>query len=129
MPALLSHLASPINGRMSQVSVPGTPTYLDAILGNQDLIAGFKPRIGGRHIRVVALAAFPPWRIELELATLDKRHDAGGGRDYFGQRYEIKRRVDTEIRGMVTGPKTAYCALVNNRGGTESNIVECEPIC
>ena len=31
-------------------------------LGNQDLIAGFKPRIGGRHIRVIALAGFPPGR-------------------------------------------------------------------
>ncbi len=39
----------------------GTPTYLDAILGNQDFIAGFKPRVGGRHIRVVALAGFPPF--------------------------------------------------------------------
>ena len=41
--------------------MPATPTYLDAVLGNQDLIAGFKPRIGGRHIRVVALAGFPPF--------------------------------------------------------------------
>jgi type IV secretion system protein TrbE len=61
MPDLLSHLASCINGRMCEIAVPSTPTYLDAIVGNQDLIAGFKPRIGGRHLRVVALSGFPPF--------------------------------------------------------------------
>jgi type IV secretion system protein TrbE len=61
MRALLSHLASCINGRMHEMAVPRTPTYLDAILGNQDLIAGFKPRVGGKHLRVVALAGFPPF--------------------------------------------------------------------
>ncbi|MGH7879455.1 MAG: hypothetical protein ACREQD_08165, partial [Candidatus Binataceae bacterium] len=33
MPALLSHLASCINGRMCEVAAPRTPTYLDAVLG------------------------------------------------------------------------------------------------
>lgn len=61
MPALLSHLAICINGRICEIAVPGTATYLDAILGNQDLTAGFKPRVGGRHLRIVALAGFPPF--------------------------------------------------------------------
>ena len=34
---------------------------LDAVLGNQDFIPGFKPRVGGRHIRVVSLGGFPPF--------------------------------------------------------------------
>ena len=47
MPALLSHLAGCINGRICRSRrADSTPTYLDAVLGNQDLIAGFKPRIG-----------------------------------------------------------------------------------
>jgi type IV secretion system protein VirB4 len=61
MPALLSHITSCVNGRMSRVAAPRGPAPLDAVLGNQDFIAGFRPRVGGRHIRVVALAGFPPF--------------------------------------------------------------------
>ncbi len=59
--ALLSHITSCINGRMCQVKAPAAPVPLDAVLGNQDFVPGFKPRIGGRHIRVVSLSGFPPF--------------------------------------------------------------------
>ena len=59
MSALLSHITSCINGRMCQVRAPRHPVPLDAVLGNQDFVPGFKPRIGGRHLRVIALAGFP----------------------------------------------------------------------
>ncbi len=68
MPALLSHITTCINGRMCQVKAPRGAIPLDAVLGNQDFIPGFKPRIGGRHIRVVALGGFPPFS-HAELAT------------------------------------------------------------
>jgi type IV secretion system protein TrbE len=57
--ALLSHITSCINGRMCQVKAPRHPVPLDAVLGNQDFVPGFKPRVGGRHIRVVSLSGFP----------------------------------------------------------------------
>ena len=95
MPALLSHLASCINGRMCEVAAPRTPTYLDAVLGNQDLIAGFKPRIGGRHIRVVALAGFPPFSYA-EMAA-------------FLSELPICYRYST--RGIPVGPRTAISQL------------------
>jgi len=59
LPALLSHITSCINGRMCQVKAPRHPVPLDAVLGNQDFVPGFKPRVGGQHIRVVSLAGFP----------------------------------------------------------------------
>ncbi len=55
----LSHITSCINGRICEVRAPGHPVPLDAVLGNQDFVPGFKPRIGGRHIRVISLAGFP----------------------------------------------------------------------
>jgi type IV secretion system protein VirB4 len=55
----LSHITSCINGRMCQVRAPRHPAPLDAVLGNQDFVPGFKPRVGGRHIRVISLAGFP----------------------------------------------------------------------
>ena len=95
LPALLSHLASCINGRMCKVVPPRTPTYLDAVLGNQDLIAGFKPRVGGRHIRVIALAGFPPFSYA-EMAA-------------FLSELPISYRYST--RGIPVGPRTAIGQL------------------
>src|SRR5260370_5351078 len=68
MPEVLSHITSCINGRICQVKAPRGAIPLDAVLGNQDFIPGFKPRIGGRHIRVVSLGGFPPFS-HAELAT------------------------------------------------------------
>jgi type IV secretion system protein TrbE len=93
--ALLSHLTSCINGRMCEIAVPGTPTYLDTILGNQDLIAGFKPRVGNRHIRVVALSGFPPFSFA-EMAV-------------FLSELPICYRYS--IRGIPVGPRTAISQL------------------
>ncbi len=95
MPALLSHLVSCINGRMSTIAALRTPTFLDAVIGNQDFITGFKPRIGGRHLRVVALAAFPPFSFAGMAAFLSELP--------FGYRYSI--------RGIPVGPRTAINQL------------------
>ena len=95
LPALLSHLASCINGRMCEVAAPTRPTYLDAVLGNQDLIAGFKPRVGGRHVRVIALAGFPPFSYA-EMAA-------------FLSELPISYRYST--RGIPVGPRTAISQL------------------
>jgi type IV secretion system protein TrbE len=95
LPALLPHLATCINGRMVQIAAPRSPIYLDAILGNHDFIAGFKPRIGGRHIRVVALSGFPPFSYA-EMAT-------------FLSELPICYRYS--IRGIPVGPRTAISQL------------------
>ena len=56
---MLSDITSLINGRMSRVIPPRGMVPLDAVLGNQDFIPGFAPRIGGRHIRIISLSGFP----------------------------------------------------------------------
>jgi type IV secretion system protein TrbE len=56
---MLSYITTCINGQMSRIIPPRGSVPLDAILGNQDFVPGFKPRIGGRHIRVISLAGFP----------------------------------------------------------------------
>jgi type IV secretion system protein TrbE len=95
LPALLSHLASCINGRLGAITPPSTATYLDAILGNQDLLAGFKPRIGGRHLRIVALSGFPPFSYA-EMAT-------------FLSELPISYRYS--VRGIPVGSRTAISQL------------------
>ncbi len=95
LPTLLSHLATCINGRVVLIAAPRSPIYLDAILGNQDFIAGFKPRIGGRHIRVVALSGFPSFSYAEMAAFLS----------------ELPICYRYSIRGIPVGPRTAISQL------------------
>jgi type IV secretion system protein VirB4 len=67
--AMLSNLTTFINGCVCRLKAPRGIVPLDAVLANQDFIPGFKPRIGGRHIRVVALSGFPSFS-HAELATM-----------------------------------------------------------
>jgi type IV secretion/conjugal transfer VirB4 family ATPase len=95
MPALLSHLATCIIGRTCEIAAPRPPIFLDAIIGNQDFIAGFKPRVGGRHIRVVALSGFPPFSYAEMAAFLS----------------ELPICYRYSIRGIPVGPRTAITQL------------------
>jgi len=93
--ALLSHLAGCINGARCEIAVPSSPAYLDAVIGNQDFVAGFKPRIGGKHIRVVALAGFPPFSHSEMAAFLT----------------ELPISYRYSVRGIPVGPRTAIGQL------------------
>jgi type IV secretion/conjugal transfer VirB4 family ATPase len=58
-PALLTYLHTCITGLRHPVRVPAIPMYLDAVVATQDLVGGFRPRIGDRHLRVIAIMGFP----------------------------------------------------------------------
>jgi len=95
MDALLSHLSACINGRTCNLTTPGTATYLDAVVGNQDLVAGFRPRIGGRHLRIIALSGFPPFSFSEMAAFLT----------------ELPICYRYSVRGIPVGPRTAINQL------------------
>lgn len=57
---LLAHLQHCLTGINQPVRVPPVPMYLDAILGQEDLILnGTTPILGGRYVEVVALGGYP----------------------------------------------------------------------
>lgn len=56
---LLSFLHLCVTGLSQPIRVPATPMYLDALLGSQDLVGGFRPRIGDREVRVIAMVGYP----------------------------------------------------------------------
>ena len=109
MPALLSHITSCINGRMCQVAAPTTPTSLDAVLGNQDFIAGLQaarrrpahPR--GRAGRLSALLARRAGRLPERTADLlpllDSR-DSGGPRTSISQLAVYRRNWFQKRQGL-----------------------------
>jgi type IV secretion system protein VirB4 len=57
--ALLTHLHGCITGLRHPLRVPTIPMYLDAVVASQDLIGGFRPRVGDRYVRVIAVMGFP----------------------------------------------------------------------
>lgn len=90
--AMLSHLTTCINGRVAKVKAPRGIVPLDSVLGNQDFITGFTPKIGGRHIRVISLAGFPAFS-HAELVTFL-------GELPFTYRYSL-RAIPLPIRGAM----------------------------
>lgn len=55
----LSHIQECISGHYQKVRTPQVPLYLDAVLGNQDFIHGFMPKIGPNYVSVIALEGLP----------------------------------------------------------------------
>ncbi len=99
LPALFSHITTCINGRVCEVAAPRRPIFLDALLGNQDFITGLRPRIGGRHIRVVALSGFPAFSWADMAAFLS----------------ELPMSYRYSIRAIPVGPRTAVNELSVHR--------------
>ncbi|HLG95319.1 MAG TPA: hypothetical protein VKX49_03290 [Bryobacteraceae bacterium] len=56
---LLRYLRRCINGTDHPFALPEIPCYLNEILACEDFCGGIEPRIGRKHIRVIALDGFP----------------------------------------------------------------------
>ena len=53
------------------IALPDVPAYLSDTLATQDFIAGISPRVGAKHVRVVALDGFPRLSFPGILGALD----------------------------------------------------------
>ena len=56
---LLSFLHHCATGDAVGLRVPPAPVDLDHLIGSQDLLGGFEPRVGKRHLRPIAIAGLP----------------------------------------------------------------------
>ena len=57
--ALMHHLHECLTGLTHTVGVPGHGAYLDYALADQPFVGGFEPRVGEKHVRVVAVQGYP----------------------------------------------------------------------
>ncbi|MBI2772560.1 MAG: conjugal transfer protein TrbE [Burkholderiales bacterium] len=57
--AFLQFLEFCVSGVQRPVQLPSLPMYLDAIIGAHPFAAGISPRVGDKHIKVIALDGFP----------------------------------------------------------------------
>jgi type IV secretion system protein TrbE len=53
------------------IALPDVPAYLSDVLATQDFVAGIAPRVGRKHVRVVALDGFPRLSFPGILGALD----------------------------------------------------------
>ena len=56
---LLRYLRRCVAGDDHAFALPDIPVYLNELLATQDFCAGIEPRIGSKHVRVIALDGFP----------------------------------------------------------------------
>ncbi|KAF0234914.1 VirB4 family type IV secretion/conjugal transfer ATPase [Fundidesulfovibrio putealis] len=68
---LLSHLQLCVSGVDQPVRIPRCPMYLDALLGSEDLVGGFAPRLGEKRLAVVAIDGLPQESWPSMLASID----------------------------------------------------------
>ena len=56
---LLRYIRRCVNGLDHRFVLPEIPIYLNEILANEDLVGGIEPKIGEKHLRVLAIDGFP----------------------------------------------------------------------
>ena len=99
---LLQYLRRCVSGDDHAFALPDVPVYLNELLASADFCAGIEPRIGGKHIRVIAIDAFPKCSFPGVLSEIDSlpmeyrwstragpsstKHARNGVREFVGSR-------------------------------------------
>jgi type IV secretion/conjugal transfer VirB4 family ATPase len=68
---LLRYVRRCVAGQDYKFSLPQIPVYLHDLIGTEDFTGGISPKMGKRHIRVVAIDGFPQNSVPGILAALD----------------------------------------------------------
>lgn len=68
---LLRYVHRCVSWRDHPIRLPEFPVYLNDMLATQDFVGGLTPRIGRKHLRVVAIDGFPKASVPGILAALD----------------------------------------------------------
>lgn len=57
--SLVTHLHSCLTSLSHSVQPPPHGAYLDSVIADCDLLGGFEPRIGDKHLRVISIEGYP----------------------------------------------------------------------
>jgi type IV secretion system protein TrbE len=68
---LLRYVRRCVTGMDYKFALPAIPVYLHDYIGTEDFIAGMEPKMGKRHIRVIAIDGFPMNSVPGILAAMD----------------------------------------------------------
>jgi type IV secretion system protein VirB4 len=105
--ALLRYLRRTVSGLDHTFALPEFPCYLNEVLACEDLYGGMEPRIGSKHIRVIAVDGFPRMSSPGILRELDQLPiDTAGTHE---QSSSIRR-------------KRAHCSIRTGRSGARRSV-------
>jgi type IV secretion/conjugal transfer VirB4 family ATPase len=68
---LLRYFRRCLSGTDHPFALPDIPAYLNELLASDDFCAGIEPRIGNKHVRVIALDGFPKCSFPGVLSEID----------------------------------------------------------
>lgn len=113
---LFTHINQCITGEFQLVQVPRTPMYLDSILGNEDLIGGFAPKIGNKFIRAISIDGFPQESYPIMLRSFDSvPFELRFNTRYFCMdNFEAVKEVEGYVKGWNSQVLSFFDKLFNN---------------
>ena len=138
----LTYLHSTISDSPHPISVPELPMYLDATLPDSDLLPGFEPKIGCKHLRVISIKGFPAssqpglfdllnrlsieYRWTTRLIVMDKHEAERELRRYKKRWFSKRKSVVTLLKEVVTGESSVMedSDALNNAHDADSALEE-----
>jgi type IV secretion system protein VirB4 len=123
---LLRYVRRCVTGLDYKFALPEFPVYLHDLIGNEDFVAGIAPKMGNRHLRVVAIDGFPlnsvpgilaaldTWPFEYRWNTRAQMEDAEVARNILEKKHKKWRG---KVRGFMD-------QLWNRPGGTINHFAQ-----
>lgn len=120
---LFTHITQCITGDFQPVQVPSIPMYLDSILGNEDLIGGFTPKIGNKFIRAISIDGFPQESYPVMLRAFNSvpfelRFNT---RFFCMDNFEAVKEVEGYVKGWNSQVFSFFDKLTNNTTRAREN--------
>ena len=128
--ALLCYLHSTISTKDHDIVVPDIPIYLDAYLNDSSFLPGLKPELGGKHLRVLSVKAFPAEVFPQMLDALNSLPFAFRQvtRFIFLSKDEAEREISGRQRRWFAARKSIGAMLGEFVTGAESRFVNMEAL-
>lgn len=138
----LTYLHSTISEKPHSITVPECPMYLDSLLVDSDLLPGFEPKLGSKHLRIVSLKGFPAssqpglldllnrlsveYRWTTRFITMDKSEAERELRRYKKRWFAKRKGVVTLLKEVVSGESSVMedSDALNNAHDANSALEE-----
>ena len=127
---LLTYLHSTISTKDHAIAVPDVPIYLDAYLNDSSFLPGLKPELGGKHLRVLSVKAFPTDVFPQMLDALNSLPFAFRQmtRFVFLSKDEAEREISSRQRRWFAARKSIGAMLGEFVTGVEGRFVNMEAL-
>lgn len=127
---LLTYLHATISTKGHGITAPDVPLYIDAYLNDSSFLPGLKPKLGGQHLRVLSVKAFPAEVFPQILDALNTLPFAFRQmtRFVFLSKEEAEKEISSRQKRWHAGRKSIGAMIAEFFTGAESRFVNMEAI-